>query len=96
MRDYAAVSGKRIKKFILNDNLKHDVLDFYKELQKKSGGILFDTHEFAVLAVDTAKLEDVKFFRDNTFDINGDFIAVYTDQAIPPSAISYVDDIVAC
>lgn len=57
--------------------------------------MLFDTHEFSVLAIDTAKLEDVKFFRDNTFDIDGDFIAVYTDQAIPPNAISYVDDIIA-
>lgn len=94
MKEYAAVSGKRSKKFILNDKLKDDVLDFYEELQKKSGGVLFDTHEFSVLAIDTAKLEDVKFFRNNTFDIDGDFIAVYTDQAIPPNAIRYVNDII--
>ena len=29
------------------------------------------------------------------FDINGNFIAVYTDQAIKPIAISLVDEIVA-
>ena len=95
MKDYAAVSGKRSKKFILNDKLKDEIIDFYEELQKKTDGVLFDTHEFAVLAIDTTKLEDVKFFRDNTFDINGNFIAVYTDQAIKPAAISLVDEIAA-
>ena len=61
------------------DKLKDEIMDFYEELQKKTDGVLFDTHEFAVLAIDTAKLEDVKFFRDNMFDIHGNFIAVYTD-----------------
>lgn len=79
MKDYAATSGKRSKKFILNDKLKNDIMDFYEEVQKKTDGVLFDTHKFVVLAVDTTKLEDVKFFRDNAFDINGNFIAVYTD-----------------
>ena len=79
MKEYAMVSDKRSKKFILNGKLKDEILDFYEELQKKTNGILFDTHVFAVLAIDTTKLGDIKFFRDNTFDINGNFIAVYTD-----------------
>ena len=44
MKDYAAVSSKRSKKFILNDKLKDEIMDFYEELQKKTDGMLFDTH----------------------------------------------------
>lgn len=93
MHDYAASSGKDSKKFILNSKLKYEIIDFYEIIQKKTNGILFDTHEFAIFAIDTAKLDDVKFFRDNTFYIDGDFVAVYTDQAIKPSAISVISEI---
>ena len=51
-----------------------------------------NTHRFALLAIDTAKLKDMKFYRDNTFDDGeGNFFAVYTIQNIKPEAISMVD-----
>ena len=90
MKWYANESGKQSKRFILTGNLKNDVKDFYEKLQEKTFGTLFDTREFAVLAIDTAKLDDVHFYRDNTFYIDDKFLAVYTDTAIRPNAISQI------
>lgn len=95
MKSYASSSGKTSKKFINKDRLAFDVLNFYKELQTKTSGMLFSTFEFTMLAVDTAKLDDVEFYRDNTFDISGRFVAVYTEKSIPPKAIDIVCDIIA-
>lgn len=95
MQDYAAVSGKQSKKFVLSSQLKTHVLEFYEELQKKTSGKLFNTHEYTVFAIDTAKLDNIKLYRDNTFDIDGDFIAVYSVAPIPPNAISIVQDFIA-
>lgn len=87
-KDYAKSSSKQSKKFILDNDMKDELKSWYELVQEKSTGKLFDTREFAMLAIDTTKLGDVKFFRDNTFDICGSFVAVYTMQAIPPQAIS--------
>lgn len=92
MEWYAKESGKRSKKFILTGQLKYEVKHFYEKLQAKASGMLFDTHEFTVFSVDTSKLVDVVFYRDNTFYINDDFIAVYTEQAIKPDAIKVIGE----
>lgn len=94
--DYATVSNKKSKKFVLNSKLEQEIEDFYQHLQTKLTGQLFDTHEFCVFKIDTAKLSgDVKFFRDNAFDVYGDFIAVYTTSPIKPDAISIVSEFVS-
>lgn len=60
----------------------------YDLLCKKASGKLFDTHEFSLLKIDTSKLKDVIFYRDNVFELDGSFVAIYTMQAIPPDAIT--------
>ena len=94
-QNYAAVSNKISKKFITNKKLKDEILDFYEEIQNKSKGVLFNTHEFSIFKIDTNKLNDVKLYRDNTFDIDGNFIAVYATQPIKPDAISLICNFIA-
>lgn len=91
---YAGASRKQSKTFILSDKLKDELKDWYQLVQDKTTGKLFDTKEFVVFAIDTSKLKDTMFFRDNTFDIDGNFVAAYTMQAIPPNAIKLVDEFV--
>lgn len=66
----------------------------YDLLCKKASGKLFDTHEFSLLKIDTSKLKDVIFYHDNVFELNGNFVAIYTMQGIPPDAIVKVMDFV--
>ena len=91
-KQYASVAGKQSKKFIQSKDLAKELKNSYDFLQKNTNGILVNTHRFALLAIDTAKLKDMKFYRDNTFDDGeGNFFAVYTIQNIKPEAISMVD-----
>lgn len=101
---YAVNSNKQSKKFIRKEELAKNIKEFYVELEKKFKlkndnkeyvGTLFDSKEFCLLEIDTKKLKDVKFYRDNAFEYDGDFIAVYTFDNIPYNAISIVDDFIA-
>lgn len=62
---------------------------------KKLDGAVIDTREFAVLRVDLAKAGDIRLYRDNTFEIDGEFVAAYTEQAIKPDAVELVDSFAA-
>ena len=91
MRDYAYGSSKQSKKFVLSKDIKDEIQDFFTEIQAKKSGALFDTHEFCVLAIDTAKLKrNTKFYVDSMFEDYGLSPAVFTYDAIPPSAIEVV------
>lgn len=88
MKSFAKGSGKNSKKFLSNDEAMHKLVHAWTKLQKKTSGILYDTHEFCIFAVDTAKCSNVKFWRDNAFCIDGDFVAVYTNDPIRPECLS--------
>lgn len=85
--NYAKTVIKPSKRFILNDKIAKNILNFYRQLEQKQNGILFDTYEFCLFKIDSAKIGNVKLYRDNTFDMNGDFVAVYSVDPIPPKAI---------
>ena len=87
-KQYASVTGKQNKKYISNDNF--DEFLKYVILQHKNAGVLVDTKEFAIIEIDTTKINN-KFYRDNTFEVNGSFVAVYTTQNIPYQALKIVD-----
>ena len=87
-KQYASVTGKQNKKYISNDNF--DEFLKYVILQHKNTGVLVDTKEFAIIEIDTTKINN-KFYRDNTFEVNGSFVAVYTTQNIPYQALKIVD-----
>jgi len=89
---YAASSNKVNKKFISNDDLKKCATNMYELLCKKASGKVFNTHEFSLLKIDTSKLKNVIFYRDNMFEMYGNFVAIYTMQGIPPDAITKVMD----
>ena len=88
-KQYATVSGKQNKKFLTLDN--YDSIANFAILQAKKTGILVDTKEFSILEIDTTKLNNVKFYRDNTFEIDGNFVAVYTSQNIPFYALTEIE-----
>lgn len=92
MKNYASSSEKKSMKFILNGNLKQEVLNLYEKLAIKQDGVLFDSHEFCVFKIDTAKLNSTKFYRDNLFDVDGNFIAVYAVDPIPPKALEIITE----
>lgn len=88
---YAAIAGKESKKFIKNKDIESELMHSYILLKRHTDGVLVNTNRYALLAIDTAKLKDVKFYRDNTFDDgNGIFFAVFSTQNIIPAAISVV------
>ena len=90
MKAHAQSSKKSSKRFILSSRAEDEVKDFYTEIQSKLEGKLYDTHEFAILKIDTSKI-DAPFFRDNTsFDEDHNFTAVFTDRNIQPNAISLI------
>lgn len=64
----------------------------YIELERKENGIVVDSREFTILQIDMCKLSNVKFYRDNTFELNGMFMAAFTEQPIKPNAISRLED----
>lgn len=89
---YASNSSKVNRKFISNEDLKKCATNMYDLLCKKASGKVFNTHEFSLLKIDTSKLKDVIFYRDNMFELSGNFVAIYTMQGIPPDAIVKVLD----
>ena len=91
MKKYAAHSWKNNKRFILkSDDMQQSVKDNWLELVKKEYGALFDTKEFAILKIDTGKL-NCKFYRDNVFEYKDQFVAVYTTSNISASAIEIAE-----
>lgn len=90
---YASASKKHNKKFIANADASK-LVDLYKTLMKKECGVVVDTREFSILQIDLEKIGNVKFYRDNTFEVDGKFAAVYTEQAIKPDAIAKMQDFV--
>lgn len=83
---YASNSKKRNAKFIRDVNVD-SLVKSYEILMKKLDGTVVDSREFAILKIDLEKIGNVKLYRDNTFEVGGDFVAAYTKQAIPPFAI---------
>ena len=91
MQKYAANSWKSDKRIIAKDeDMQKVVKEHWIELVKKEHGSLFDAKEFSILKIDTSKLNN-KFYRDNTFEYNDTFIAVYTISNIPAAAIEIVE-----
>lgn len=88
---YASSSKKKNKKFIKNDEL-HKLVSSYEILIDKLNGKVVDTKEFSILKIDLNKAGNIKLYRDNTFEIDGEFVAAYSEQAIPPKAISKICD----
>lgn len=91
MKKYAANSWKSNKRFALKtEDMQKIVKDYWIELMKKELGSVYDTKEFAILKIDTSKL-NCKFYRDNVFEYDDQFVAVYTNSNIPASAIEIVE-----
>lgn len=93
-KPYAKASKKQNKLYVKDDVLEK-MLDQYNLIMKKLNGAVIDTREFAVLRVDLAKAGDIRLYRDNTFEIDGEFVAAYTEQAIKPDAVELVDSFAA-
>ncbi len=92
-KHYAAASKKQNKKFISSVDV-NSLMKSYFVLTKKTNGVVVDSREFIVLQIDLDKVGNVKFYRDNTFEISGEFVAAYTEQPIGPKAISVVDEFI--
>lgn len=88
---YASSSKKKNAKFIKDIDVE-ELAKSYEVLMKKLNGTVIDSREFAVLKIDLEKVGNVKLYRDNTFEIDGCFVAAYTEQAIPPAAISIAEE----
>lgn len=77
---------------MLYNILKTELKDYYMKLQEKQDGQLFDSKEFVILSIDTAKLGNVRFYLDCMFNINDKFIAVYTTSNIPYNVLTTVGE----
>ena len=83
--------GRNQKKFIRNKDIESELMHSYILFKRHTDGVLVNMNRYALMAIDTAKLKDVKFYRDNTFDDGkGNFFAVFATQNIIPTAISVV------
>ena len=91
-KEFARATKKRSLKFIKSDSIKTELKDYYMKLQDKQDGQLFDSKEFVILSIDTAKLGNVRFYLDCMFNINDKFVAVYTTSNIPYNALTTVGE----
>lgn len=92
-KEYAKMSGKQNIVFLRKDHkfFTPQVLNMLKVLSMKNDGAVIDLKKFVVLQIDTSKLVDMKFYRDNaTTNAKEDLIAIYTLQNIPYQAISAI------
>lgn len=94
-KDYLYQSRKKNLKFLkIKDKIEDQLENIYDEvISKNEYGILVNDNQYALLQIDTTKLNNIKFFKDSIFQYNindNPFIAVYTTKTIPAKAISLI------